>query len=166
MEYPVEIRGRETLEVFIQLHRKAFWWLPVFSLVMFVGYTIYIWLTEEYLAVQIGTTVIYALLAVLFWYSPNWIAKKSFKAKLKYYNGTMPEDICRFGEDILLQDPDSSQSIPYSKIKKVFFTKDCIGITLTDRRCLGIPNREFTKGSLAELKALFREKRPDLKIPE
>ena len=166
MEPRVEIKGRETQGVFIQLHQSVFWFLPLMTTAIFVLAGLRVWLEGYDVVVKIITTVLYVIFAGLFMQVPKWMAKRAYKAKLKYYGGTMPEDLCQFGDEILLQDVDATQRIPYDKIKRIRFLKDCIAITLSDRRTIGLPNREFTKGSMAELKALFREQCPHLKIPE
>lgn len=166
MEYPIEIKGRETPELFSQLHQHAYRWMPVFFVAAYGSYILWTWLTGDDLFFQITYTVMYSLLALLFCQFPKWIAKRSYKAKLKYYGGTMPESTSSFGDEIQLRDVDSSLTIPYSKIKRIAFLKDCIVLTLTDHKSIAVPNREFTKGSLDELKQLLRQKRPDLKIPE
>ena len=78
----------------------------------------------------------------------------------------MPTSVTTFGDAIRLQDIDSSLTIPYDKIRKVVFLRDCIVLYQGKHQAVGIPNREFTKGSMAELKALLRQKCPDLKIPK
>lgn len=166
MEYSVEITGRDTPELFMQLHRYTFRWMPAFFIVGYGGYILWSWLSYDSLSLKITYTVIYSLLALLFSRYPRWIARRAYKNKLKYYSGTMPESVSSFGEQILLRDVDSSHTIPYSRLKRVVFLKDCIALTLTDHKTIGIPNREFTRGSLEELKQLLREKCPELKISE
>ena len=166
MEPRIEIRGCETKELYVQLYRCVFWFLPVMTTAIYVLYGVKTWLNENDLAVKIITTVIYAIFTVVFMQIPKWFAKRAYKNRLKYCAGTMPEDVCQFGENILIQGLDGSQKIPYEKIKKIHFLKDGIAITLIDRRTMGIPNRDFTKGSMAELKAMFREKCPNIKIPQ
>ena len=166
MEYSIEIRGEEPRELFVQLYQKALGILPVVTTALYALAALLVWMREDEPVVKVVTTVLYVIFAVVFLQIPKWTGKRAYKAKLKYYGGTMPEDICRFGEEIVLMDVDSTQKISYGKIRKIYFFRDGIGLRLTDRRVLGIPNREFTRGSLAELKQLFREKRPDLKIPE
>ena len=167
MEYQIEIIGKETLEMHRQLYRKVLSILNVMIVLLYGGAILKEWLLNNHdLSFRIVFTIYLVLAGSLFSCIPNWIAKRSYRNKLKYYNGEMPTVVSRFDDKILIQDVDSWRTIPYEKLTKINFLPDCILLRLGQHQTIGIPNREFSKGSMKELKQLLREKRPDLKIPE
>lgn len=166
MDNCIEITGIETLALHCQLHKQVNRWMTATVWIVYGAVAVRSWTHSEDLLEAIIATVLYVLAAFLVTRIPLWTARSGYKQKLKYYGGTMPTSITTFGDVIQLQDIDSNLTIPYDKLRKVVFLPDCIALYQGKHRAVGIPNREFTKGSMEELKALLRQKRPDLKIPE
>ena len=166
MDNCIEITGYETLELHCQLHKQVNRWVTIAVWFIYGVFCLRSCICSEDLAGAIIAIVVYVPAAFLITRIPLWTAKSGYKQKLKYYGGTMPVGVVTFGDVIQIQDIDSSLTIPYDKLRKVVFLRDCIVLYQGNHRAVGIPNREFTKGSLEELKALLRQKRPDLKIPK
>ena len=166
MDNCIEITGYETLELHCQLHKQVNRWVTIAVWFIYGVFCLRSCICSEDLAGAIIAIVVYVPAAFLITRIPLWMAKSGYKQKLKYYGGTRPTSVTTFGDVIQLRDIDSSLTIPYDKLRKVVFLPDGIALYQGNHRAVGIPNREFTKGSMEELKALLRQKRPDLKIPK
>ena len=166
MDSQIEVVGKETPELYTQLYNKVIGFLRVPTTTVFGILILLAWLENDDVITQIVMTFGYGVAMLVFLCYPTWVAKIAYKNKLKYYDGEMPQTRACFGEQILLEDVDTRKIIPYEKIEKVYFMHHGIAIRLNAHTTIGLPNQEFTKGSLSELKQLLREKRPDLKIPE
>ena len=167
MDYSIEIIGKETRRLHQQLYGVVYKPMrriiaPILAVVA-LGYLI--------LALGSGDSSYFALLitVVLLFLSAflmhRWVGTLSYRKKLKYYNGAMPDSIVRFGEQIHLEDVDSSRTVPYDKIKTILLTADAIVLWLEDGKAIGLPKGPFTKGSLPELLQLLRENCPKAKLP-
>lgn len=168
MDYSIEIVGKDTPQLHRQLYRVAMKTMrriliPVLCF-MVLGYLILALDTKG--REDISMLCASAAMLLVCWFMPQWMGYLSFRKKLKYYNGNLPDNVIRFGEQIRLQDVDSSHVIPYDKIKKITFTEECIVLHLQDGRSFGLPKGPFTKGSLREMMALLKEKCPQLKLPD
>ena len=110
--------------------------------------------------------VAYAAMAVWYLLWPYRAGRKAYKNMLKYYDGTIPEVVVRFGETITFTQRDSVTTIPYNKLKQVSILKD--GVMLHNELGGGyvVANGGFTKGSKQEMLALLREKCPNAKLPD
>ena len=166
MDNCIEITGVETLELHLQLRKYVNRVVTIVIWLVYGAAAVRSCIRSEDLAGAIIAIVVYVPAAFLITRIPLWTAKSGYKQKLKYYGGTMPVGVVTFGDVIQIQDIDSSLTIPYDKLRKVVFLRDCIVLYQGKHQAVGIPNREFTKGSMAELKALLRQKCPDLKIPK
>ena len=167
MEYRIEIVGKETQKLYRQLYYKVFSFSVALGAVLLLLAAILSTVdAAEGKPFFSGSFLFCALYSVLLFLLPELIARMAYRNKMKYYDNTMPESIVRFGEQIRIEDVDSSHMIPYEKLTKIYFLKDGIAFKLGKQKIIGIPNETFTTGSLLELKQLLCEKRPDLKIPE
>ena len=166
MEDFIEIRGHETEALYVQLYRKVFWIIPVISAVIYGIYLLKTWLSDDVFMAKLIITALFVLCGFVFTRFPTWMAKRAYKARMKYYSGVLPEEVCRFGEEISIVTGDATQKIPYDKISKIFFLESGIAFKLKDHRVIGISNEGFAKGSMEALKVLLREKCPNIKIPE
>lgn len=167
MDYSIEIVGKDTLQMYRQLYRVAMKTMrriltPVLCF-MVLGYLLLALDTKG--REDISMLCASAAMLLVFVFMPRWMGYLAFRKKLKYYNGNLPDNVIQFGQQIRLQDVDSSHVIPYDKIKKITFTEECIVLHLQDGRSFGLPKGPFTKGSLPELLQLLREKCPKTKLP-
>ena len=104
--------------------------------------------------------------AVYFALMPYLQVRKNRKRVLKFYNGTLPVNVIRFGENILIENADSSRTWEYHHLVKVHSFKYSYCLRFADKTVLLLDRSEFTKGTFPEFKEFLRTKRPDLKIPE
>ena len=131
MECKVEIVGKETQKLYRQLYYK------VFSFSVTLG--VILLLLAAFLStieaaggkpLFSGSFLFYALYSVLLFLLPELMARMAYRNKTKYYDNTMPESVVRFGEQIRIEDVDSSHMIPYEKVTKIYFLKDGIAFKL------------------------------------
>ena len=168
MDYTIEIVGKETRN----LHRQLFGVvtkavriaLTVAMALMAFSYLVLA--LESGQSSDIAAVVGYLAGVVVSITLPSWMGSLTYRKKLKYYNGTMPDTTVRFGAEIRISDVDSNHTIQYDKIKKLIVTEDGIVLWLMDSRAIAIPKSTFTLGSLQEMLALLREKCPQLKLPD
>ena len=168
MDYQIEISGKENLRMCRQMYLK------VLSPYVLIGLAIFIiaalrsvryWLLSGE-AVYIAYIVMYLLMSILLLLLPFGYARRVFNQRLKYYNGVLPDGRIRFGDTIVIEEVDSTQTIPYVKITKVLLMPGCIVLYLGKTKIIGFPDEVFTKGSLPELKNLMRTRCPNAKIVE
>ena len=168
MEYQFEIVGRDNPAMVRQLYEvvfKPYAKIVTISFVVLAMVMAFLGWVEQDVA-KILTAVVYCFMPSLFRRIPKWIADGAYKDRLKDYQGETPKTTALFGEKLTVEDEDSSYSFFYDKITQIHFTQDAILIQMGKQKMVAIPNREFTKGSLSELKQFLRTKRPDLTIPE
>ncbi len=140
--------------------------------IMWICASIYLLLTvyflREFLLGYIGLLlpVICFCFTVYFALVPYLQVRKNRRRKLKFYNGTIPVNVVRFGENILIENTDSSRTWEYYHLVKVHSFKYSYCLRFADKTVLLLGRNEFTKGTFEEFKQFLRTKRPDLKIPE
>ena len=110
--------------------------------------------------------VICICFTVYFVLVPYFQVRKNRKRALKFYNGTLPVNVARFGENIQIENSDSSRTWEYHHLAKVYSFQYSYCLRFADKTVLLLNRSEFTKGTFGEFKQFLRTKRPDLKIPE
>ena len=143
------------------LCRRALIW-GVVSLILVVCY-IYRALSDPYWWVGVA---MFAGLAVHYFTWPYRLERKRFKRAMVYYDGRIPLIYIRFGDQIYVEDRDSTFNLEYRKIEKVIVLKYGLFLRYAEKAHMAIDPNCFTKGTFEEFKQFLREKRPDLKIPE
>lgn len=166
MEYQFEnvrqYNRKRNLEFYYRvLYRRILFW-GVVSLALMARY-IYLALSDAYW--WLGT-VVCAGLAVHYFSWPYRLERKQFKRALDYYDGQIPASCIRFGDQIFVEDSDSTFNLEYRKIEKVIVLKHGLFLRYAQKSYLCVDPQGFTKGTLAEFKQFLRQKRPDLKIPD
>ena len=160
MEYQFEIMGRVTQEMHHQLHRILVRpMMKIVNIMFFVcaGCMAFLgWYKQE--PVKILTAVFYFLGPVLVWQILKMMANRAYKERVKYYGGETPERVARFGENLVIEEVDSSRTVPYDKITKIHYFQDAVMMMVGMQFAFVVPNKTFAKGSLPELKQFLREK--------
>ena len=168
MDYTIEIIAKDTVKMHQQLYKVVMKTmrivLAVLTAFMAVGY--FMMFAESGSTDEMCAAVGYVAGFLASITLPLWTGSLSFRRKVKYYNGNLPENVVQFGDEICMKDGDSKYTIPYDKIKKIKVMDHCIFLKLQDGRNFGLPNGPFTKGSLQEMLALLKEKCPLLKLPD
>jgi len=168
MEYEIEFSGTITQEMCQTLYgrtlKKRTWILTSVLLILAVIYLI-MGITEKDVAAVV-VAVMEVIFAVVIWRMPYSMGKRVYKGQLKLYDGVIPESTACFGDQIFVKDVDSSQTIAYDKLAGIHISDDCVILNVGKQKMIALPMQKFAKGSLPELKAFLRRKRPDLKIPE
>ena len=168
MEYQFEILGRDSLQMHRDVYSIVFKpYVKIFTIAFLVCaacYALLGWAEQD--GPRIMTACLCCLYALLAGQIPRMAAKHSWKERMKYYGGETPESTARFGESLVVEDVDSSRSIPYEKITKIHYIQDAIVIFLGKQQAVAVPYQTFVKGSLPELKAFLRKKCPNTKISE
>ena len=166
MEYQFEIVGRDNPAMIRQLYEVLFKPFARIVTIVFVVLAMIMaylaWVEQDY--ANLVVAVLYCCAPLLYRQLPGWITGAVYKDRLKYYNGEVPETTARFGEKLTIEDEDSSHTVLYDKITQIHFTQDAILIQMGKQKLIAIPNQEFSKGSLLELKQFLRVKCPDVKI--
>ena len=168
MDHKIETVGRESLSIHRRFYR-AVYATPVVicaSFLVLVALYTYFSAGENRELVDILYSVNCMVVAGLIWQLPRMIANRAFRNRMKYYNGDIPELTARFGDNLVLEDADSLHTFSYDKITRIHFREDALTVVIAKDRAVCIPVREFTRGSMPELKQFLRQKCPDLKIPD
>lgn len=106
------------------------------------------------------------VLAVVMLLLPRIIADRTYRNRMKYYDGRIPEVTARFGEQLVLEDADSLHTVSYHQITRMYFLEDALMLVIAKEKVLCVPIQTFIRGSMPELKRFLREKCPKLKISD
>lgn len=168
MDSQIETVGKDSLDAFRRFYRTIYA-IPtvLFSLILgFVALFTCFFAGENLKPEEIYYAVICLVLAALVLRLPRIIANRAYRNRLNYYGDDIPELTARFGNELVLEDSDSLHTFPYEKITRVYFIEENLVIVVVKDRAVCIPVREFTRGSMSELKQFLREKCPNVKIPD
>ena len=159
MEYQFEIVGKDNREMVRRLHRVVFDpYMKLMSIAMVAcGLAMMLLGWQERDIPRMAGASVYFFAPLLARKLPVWVADRAYKERLKYYNGETPAVTARFGENLVMEDVDSSRTIPYEKITNIHYIQDAVVIQVGKQLVVGIPCQNFIKGTLPELKQFLRE---------
>ena len=168
MEYTIEIVGEETMKLHQQLY--AIVMKPArIGLAVATGLMMVSCLSlgmESGLSSDYASAVGYLVGCLASITMPYWMGQLTYRKKMKYFDGKIPQSVARFGDEIHLISAESTIKIPYYKLKKIVVAKDCVVLRTIENGAVAIPKGPFTEGSLQDLLALLKEKCPLLKLPD
>ena len=110
--------------------------------------------------------VVFAGMAAHYFSWPYRLERKRFKRALDYYDGEIPASYIRFGDQIFVEDGDSTSNLEYRKIEKVIVMKHGLFLRYAEKAYLCVEPQGFTKGTFEEFKQFLREKCPNAKISD
>lgn len=166
MEYRFEnVRSYDKKTLLEYQYKVGCRWSIIWGIVSFLLMLIYIAMAQSdpYDWIMVVTCI---GLMIHYFTWPYRFVHKNEKNALEYYNGKIPEVYTRMGEQIAVEDVDSTFTLDYSKIERVISLKHGYYLRYAKKSALLIDPKGFTKGTFQEFKVFLREKRPDLKIPE
>jgi hypothetical protein len=166
MEYQFENVQRYNRKMYLEFNYKILCWRAllwgVVSLILMLSY-VYRALIEPYWWVGV---VVFAGLTIHYFTWPYRLERKRFQRAQSYYDGEMPSSYIRFGDQIHVEEIDSTFTLEYRKIEKVIVLKHGLFLRYAEKAHMAIDPNCFTKGTYEEFKQFLREKCPHLKISD
>ena len=103
---------------------------------------------------------------VAVFFMPHWVTWLNLRQAKKLNDGILPETVVTAGDFVELDEGMTHITVEYRKIRRVVHLRHSYVLMIGRRNGVILDPNTFTKGTFAEFKQFFREKRPDLTIPE
>ena len=169
MKPVIECRYRTTRTMLREFGRKHAVGPRPGTTLLFGGFCIWqaiSWFTAGMPAAE-GTTLLmvlacFALVQLL----PEYYAHSTLRSIKRCNGGVLPETCATFGDTIEMQEGSGCLTVEYRMIRRVLRLKHSYVLMTSLRTGLMLREDGFNEGGFEACKALIRQKRPDLKIPE